>query len=414
MLKLRNNSGAVTGTAAVAISAVSVVTAVTALCAAKITAPRYPAVIVEDGIEYSIETRVNNIDDFVTEQRAKLHPYDVITYAGSNEDGELEIAVERAPHVTLSFDGTEERVRAISGETVADLLARENVTVGEYDFLSPSADSRINANCTVSVTRAFPVMITIGITEKEVLAAGITAGELLVREGISLSGYDELNCPVDEVVHEGMTIEIKRIEYRKHTESENIPFETEYTDSPLLKIGDSEIVSEGVEGVVTRTITDKFINGEPVSSEVTDTVVTEPVNRVVANGTALNTPYSRREGDYTLEDGVPTEYEYVLEGKVTAYYAPEGAGTFSGRPLMLGSVGVDPDVIPFGSELYITSMDGSHVYGYAVASDTGYIKGTGIICDAYMGPTFEDAFQWQAQYCNVYVLKTGDNSVSWR
>lgn len=32
---------------------------------------------------------------------------------------------------------------------------------------------------------------------------------------------------------------------------------------------------------------------------------------------------------------------------------------------------VDPDVIPYGTLLYITSTDGSFVYGYAVATDTG-------------------------------------------
>ena len=32
---------------------------------------------------------------------------------------------------------------------------------------------------------------------------------------------------------------------------------------------------------------------------------------------------------------------------------------------------VDPDVIPYGTKLYITSTDGKFVYGYAVATDTG-------------------------------------------
>ena len=32
---------------------------------------------------------------------------------------------------------------------------------------------------------------------------------------------------------------------------------------------------------------------------------------------------------------------------------------------------MNPDLIPYGSRLYICSPDGSYVYGYAVAADTG-------------------------------------------
>ena len=206
---------------------------------------------------------------------------------------------------------------------------------------------------------------------------------------------------------------IARVVFSTRTKTQTIPFDTVDIDSPLLKIGDTEVQTEGVDGTATVTITDRYEDGILVSSTGGETVVVEPVNKVIAHGTAIGTPYSKREGDYKLENGIPTEYAYVLNGKVTAYYAPEGSGTYSGRPLVIGSVGVDPDVIPYGSELYIVSEDGSHVYGYAVASDTGYIKGTGIVCDAYMGTTYEDCLWWQAQYCNVYVLSVGDNSVFW-
>ena len=45
--------------------------------------------------------------------------------------------------------------------------------------------------------------------------------------------------------------------------------------------------------------------------------------------------------------------------------------------LSYGYVAVDPTEIPFGSKLYFTSSDGSFVYGYAIAADTG----TGLLND---------------------------------
>ena len=45
-------------------------------------------------------------------------------------------------------------------------------------------------------------------------------------------------------------------------------------------------------------------------------------------------------------------------------------------PPVRGAIAVDPSVIPLGSELFIIASDGSVVYGYATAEDTGgNIKG---------------------------------------
>jgi len=243
----------------------------------------------------------------------------------------------------------------------------------------------------------------------------MTVGKLLDRSGVDIGCNDEVIPSADTLVCEGMAITVKRVEYRTREKSTFIPYETEYTETPLLKMGDSEVRVEGVNGEVTITIEDKFVDGVLVSSEQISAETADPVTEVIAQGTALQTPYSKREGNYRLVNGIPEAYAYKLSGKVTSYTAPEGSGTYSGRPLVIGSVGVDPDVIPFGSEVYIVSQDGRKVYGYAVASDTGDI--TDIIADAYMGVTSEhwdDAMNWCAQYCDVYVLTVGDNSVSWR
>lgn len=407
-------TGAVNGAAAAAVSLVTVAAATTALCAAKLTEPKNIAVIMTNGVAETVYTNAESIDSFIAEQRARLHPFDTITYAALGLNGVYEMAVEAAPRVILRDGDNTNEVRAIKGEQLSALLSRAGITLGGYDSVSIPVDHTIDADCEITVTRAFPVTIYADGNEISVLAADITAGELLAREGIILDADDELSCDPDEKVSKGMRLAVTRVLYAGRVKSKKIPYETEHRDSPLLKIGDEQVTTVGVDGVARVYITDRYEDGVLVSSEGSDTVVTEPVNEVISHGTALNTPYSDREGNFTLENGIPTEYEYVLNGKVTAYYAPEGAGTYSGRPLILGSVGVDPDVIPFGTELYIVSEDGKYVYGYAVASDTGDIKGSGVLCDAYMGTTFEDAFRWQAQYCNVYVLKTGDNSVSWR
>ena len=64
--------------------------------------------------------------------------------------------------------------------------------------------------------------------------------------------------------------------------------------------------------------------------------------------------------------------------------------------------------------IYICSKDGKRVYGYAIAADAGDL--TEVVADVFMGVTsehYKDACQWGAQFCDVYVITKGDNSVSW-
>lgn len=104
------------------------------------------------------------------------------------------------------------------------------------------------------------------------------------------------------------------------------------------------------------------------------------------------------------ENGVPTEYVNVLTGNACAYTADPDALMSTGKPVFQGYVAVDPDIIPYGSELYIVAEDGE-VYGYAIAADTGYSVRKGhIIVDLFMNE-YDDCIQWGNKPVNVYVLK---------
>ena len=292
----------------------------------------------------------------------------------------------------------------------------------KYSFIKRT---RVSAAVTMSVfitaemlltgmTTAHKVTIYVDGQVIETTASGITLGEVLGTEGVMLSDNDEISLPLDTVVNYDMRVFVDRIVYIETEKVTPIEYDTVYEESSLYEMGNEFVSTQGEQGSVTTTYYEKLVNGEVVSSVVKGTTTINPVNEVITVGTALSEPYSKRIGDFDLENGVPTDYAYVVSGKVTAYTAPEGAGTYSGRTLGVGTVAVNPNIIPFGSELYICSKDGSHVYGYAIAADTGDL--TEVVADVFMGVTSEhygDACRWGAQFCDVYVLTVGDNSVSW-
>jgi 3D (Asp-Asp-Asp) domain-containing protein len=78
--------------------------------------------------------------------------------------------------------------------------------------------------------------------------------------------------------------------------------------------------------------------------------------------------------------------------------------TYSGRRAVPGAtVAVDPSVIPLGSIVYVTSLDGtSWSYGPADAADIGGgIKGTYI--DLFMG-SYAECVAHGNRVCRIYII----------
>lgn len=103
------------------------------------------------------------------------------------------------------------------------------------------------------------------------------------------------------------------------------------------------------------------------------------------------------------ENGLPTNYAYCMEGKSTAYYG--GYVTATGTKPQQGTVAVDPRIIPYGTEMWIVSLDGNYVYGYCRAEDTGgfiYFR-NGALADLYMY-SYADACNWGWRGVRIYIF----------
>ena len=105
------------------------------------------------------------------------------------------------------------------------------------------------------------------------------------------------------------------------------------------------------------------------------------------------------------ENGAPTNYLYYIDGVATAYSG--GGMTATGTYVYQGCVAVDPREIPYGTEMWIVSLDGLYVYGYCRAEDTGgfIYMNNGVDVDLYMHSE-DECNEWGVRGVRIYILPT--------
>ena len=104
------------------------------------------------------------------------------------------------------------------------------------------------------------------------------------------------------------------------------------------------------------------------------------------------------------ENGVPLAYSGYIDCRCTAYSG--GGMTSTGTYVYQGCVAVDPRKIPYGTEMWIVSLDGQYVYGYCRAEDTGgfiYMESRNVTADLYMHSE-ADCDEWGIRDARIYFL----------
>lgn len=294
-----------------------------------------------------------------------------------------------------------------SSLTAEEILKNQGVSFGSEDEIEFTGFE--NGEATLVLHRAFPVNISADGQTTQLMVTGGTVGDALEEAGITLAEDDLINVSPYEEAVSGMQIQINRVTYETVTEETAIPFEVETRETNTMNKGKTVVTQVGKEGLQVATFQQTIVDGEVTETELISTeVVAEPVTQKQTVGTSEKHIVSEilpPEGFELDANGVPTSYTKVLTGKATAYSSsiPNVRGA-SGRQLQVGSVAVNPNLIPYGSKLYITSADGRYIYGYAIAADTGTALMDGrVLVDCFFG-SYAESCRFGAKTVNVYVL----------
>ncbi len=299
-------------------------------------------------------------------------------------------------HIYEISEGSDSvEVRTFSTEP-ADILADAGYDPNDYEILSEAL--RGNQLIGLRIGKKFPVTVYDDGEKHICETASKTIGQLFLQHGIAISAFDIVSPSVTNLVTEGTEIRITRVNNATVAEESIIPLEVEKRYNDQVSYGITRILKAGSTGILERSYDVTYHSGvETARRFVSERVVEEGTPQVIEIGTA---------GAIVTEDGKVRPYSQIVNVLATAY-STEGwksKHTFTQTLARVGTVAVDPDVIPLGSELYITSLDGKEwVYGLAVAEDTGsLIQGHRV--DLFFD-TQEECVNFGVSDALVYILK---------
>lgn len=301
------------------------------------------------------------------------------------------IVVRHAVTLRVHEDG-EVRTLQTTGNTVGEALFDAGITLYLTDTTTPDVNTPLTGNLDVTITRARPVEIVVDGETVRTRSRGTTVASALSDAGVTLVGMDYAIPAESASLQPGMTIRIIRVREEIETTQKPIEYETVYQADATIELDQRQVTQQGQPGVEETRVRVRYENGIAVERSDGETVVvTAPVNQVISYGTnivlrTIDTP-----------DG-PREYWRVLRMYVTSYHPAALGGdatTATGRTVQRGIVGSDPDILPYGTQIFVPN------YGVGEVQDTGGARSMPLWVD--LGYSDADYRGWYG-YHDVYIL----------
>ena len=246
------------------------------------------------------------------------------------------------------------------------------------------------------------VVLVVNGQEIEVNSSQPDVQGVLEENDIDYDSNDIISEDLDTALENGMTIEVKKVETKTITESEEIPFDTVIKkDSSLLK-GETEVSQKGKNGEKELIYELVYYDGELVQRSLVEENTTEkPEDKIVLKGTKVNNKSTSTTSTKTTTSSKSSSSAKSSLGRKMVVQATAYSGdgiTSTGTVPKWGTIAVDPSVIPYGTKVYIPQFN-----KYFIAEDCGgAIKGNKI--DIFMNSESE-CVNWGRRTIDIYIVE---------
>lgn len=233
-----------------------------------------------------------------------------------------EITVKRYAKVTVK-NGKDEKTVELVGGTVEEAVKKAGFKLDESVALDVDKSSYLKDGMVITLSNGIAVSLIADGKTLKCSTHSATVKDFLAEQNITLGKDDEVTPKLDEKITSGLTVSVKRVEYKNQTVKESINFETEQQQSSDLASGETKVTQEGINGEKEVTYKVKYVDGKEASKEkVSEKVTKEPVNKIVAVGTASQSSaaQSSQTSQQNGKEVVSKQAVYNCDGSGHGYY----------------------------------------------------------------------------------------------
>lgn len=222
---------------------------------------------------------------------------------------------------------------------------------------------------------------------------------VLEENKIDYDSNDIISEDLDTSLKNGMKIEVKQVEKKTITETKDIPYDTVIKKDKTLLKGKTQVSQKGRKGTKELIYEAIYKDGKLVSKILVEENTTKKAkDKIIKKGTKEK---KKVKSDINKNSSKKTSSSKSSLGKKMIVSATAYSGdsiTATGTVPKWGTIAVDPNVIPYGTKVYIPQFG-----KYFIAEDCGGgIKGNKI--DIFMNSESQ-CNSWGKRTIDIYIVE---------
>jgi resuscitation-promoting factor RpfB len=241
-----------------------------------------------DGRRQRMQTHARTVGEMLERAGVKINPHDLLAPGRSSAlaDG-MAVKVVDAHEVTVVQGGKHQHL-IVAAKRAKDVVAALKTDGGDHELMSPAPLAPVHDGMVLEVKA--PVSMTVvadGQTRKVTIPEGTTVAELLGRLGLTLGDDDRIEPAADAPLYADAEVVIRRVTRTIEVRQVTVPPPVVERKTAELPVGKRRELRPGREGRLNVVETITLVDGVE-ESRVRDReiVVVSPQTRIVEVGTA--------------------------------------------------------------------------------------------------------------------------------
>jgi len=245
--------------------------------------------VISDGKKTSYLTVRKNVGDFLLHTKLNVYQEDlVVPERNTAIKRGMTVSLKRSVPITIKLDGQDLSFRTLSpdvGQALEDAGKKLGFSLKESDEVEPGRTEAVRSNMELTVSRSIPMSITADGTIKNFEMAPHTVAEVLDKQKLILGEKDLVNPGLDQAVTANVNIKVTRVTEKVLTLQTELPFQV-VTKSADFPVGlPDRVIAHGSAGMDEQTVKVTYEDGVEVDRAIlSQRTLRKPVEQVVARG----------------------------------------------------------------------------------------------------------------------------------